>query len=185
MTLTHDDSLTWYIHRNLDAPIHDAVPALDAFAWQASLRPASAYARLLARPARHVSPVPATAPGRAFRGQIRVGRLGPAVPVELDLTAWSDSSSALGLRPAGRRPPELRHTNYFDTSHSLLDDFAQKLDFLVHVERGPRHDAVPLLTRVLLAPERPAVGPLTERPERRSQTPGGARKRTGPRAARG
>jgi hypothetical protein len=181
----HDDPQTWYIHRNLDAPIRDAVPALDAFAWQASLRPASAYARLLARPEPHEGQVAATAPARAFRGQIRVGVLGPAVPVELDLTPWSDTNSVLGLRPAGRRPPGLRRTNYFDTSHSLLDDFAQKLDFLVNVERGPRHDAVPSLARVLLAPERPAVAPLTDRPHPHDPAPVGARQQSGPRTSRG
>src|SRR6478735_2105971 len=177
--MLHDDPQTWHIHRNLDAPIDDAVPALDAFAWQASLRPASAYCRLLARPAPHDAPVPATTPSRAFRGQVRVGLLGPAIPVELDLTAWSGTVSSLGLRPAGRRPPGLRRTNFLDTTGSLLDDFAEKLDFLVHVERGPRPDAVPLLARVLVAPERPAVAPLTERPPRRGQTPVGARPRTG------
>ena len=154
----HPDGPAWYVHRNLDAPVHESILALDTFARLASLRPVSPYARLLARPAPDTGTVPPGLPSRTFTGRVRLGGPGPAVRTELDVTAWSSTRSGIGVRPAGRRPPSRRRTRYFAAAHALLGDLGPKLDLLVRLDGGPRSDTARHVARLLVvSPEPPAV----------------------------
>jgi hypothetical protein len=140
--------IDWHTHRRVAAPIRDVAQALDLFAWQASVRPASPYASLFTRTGERPGRAPSE---RCFIGRVRTRAPIATVPVELDLAPWSRFSSALGLRPAGRRPSAVNRGRYFATAHSLLDDLALKLDVLIQARGGVRSDGVQHIARVLTA----------------------------------
>jgi hypothetical protein len=153
-----DQHVAWYVQRQLGAYIDDAIPALDLFALHASLRPTSPYARLLASPVPHSGQAPPQTPTRSFTGHLRLGTPGPALPIEVNLGPWSRTTSAVGIRPASRRPPAVRHARYFTRTQDLLDDFILKLDLLTHLAGGPRSDTARHYARVLVAsPATPTV----------------------------
>jgi hypothetical protein len=168
--MSQDQPLAWYAQRHFDTPVEHAIAALDLFALYASLRPNSPYARLLARPTANAAPTPPDKPSRHFTGNLAFGMSGPAIPLEVNLTAWSHTRSVLGVRPNGRRPPRARLNRYFAATHTLLDDFTLKIDLLIHLNGGCNPDTARRYARVLAASlATPDVARLTE-PDRYSGT---------------
>ena len=103
--MNHDCPLTWYVHRNLDAPIHQSIAALDTFARFASLRPAARYARLLAQPVHHSGPAPPGLPNRAFTGHVRLARWTFPTWLYVSVTGVVIYVMLYRLYPAGVPPP--------------------------------------------------------------------------------
>lgn len=114
--------MSWHTARRVSLPLYDAACALDAH-----LGPhvAPAYAVTGARPSLTLSaPFGTRDPivARRANGSLRVARLSRAVPVELELTAWSPEESELGIRPARLRPPRCRADRWFDVALAALDE---------------------------------------------------------------
>jgi hypothetical protein len=132
-TITRADT-SWYMSRRIPATRADATRALGETLRTGSLA-------LGPVPAVVVDDVRHTRPGAAsgFTGRLRLGGVFGTTPVEVEVEAWSDSESMLGIRPA-RRPPRLRADRYFDSALALLDGLETHL--LEHVVVPPERNEV-------------------------------------------
>jgi hypothetical protein len=118
--------ISWYVARRVDASVDLAATALDHLGEERSLDVVTDAGALTLEPV----PVAFTPFWGAPRRRLR-GRLAPAgqrqVPVEVELTAWSQVSAELGLRPTGRLPRGRRSVGYFDCARASVAALGDRL----------------------------------------------------------
>jgi hypothetical protein len=114
---------SWYVTRRVPLTIGVAAEALDTLARTPMpvVEPWDPLA--LDRIAAPVGSIVA----RRFAGTLAVSKLARAVPVEIELSAWSHEESALGLRPRTSRPPRRRAERYFPAAFDALESIEQRL----------------------------------------------------------
>lgn len=113
-TITRADT-SWYMSRRIQATSADATRALGEALRTGSLAPGP-VADVVVDGVRHTRPGAAS----GFTGRLRLGGVCGATPIEVEVEAWSQSESTIGVRPA-RRPPKLRADRYFRCALALLD----------------------------------------------------------------
>jgi hypothetical protein len=67
------------------------------------------------------------APRRRLRGRLAPAGQRLPVAVEVELTAWSEASAELGLRPTGRLPRGRRSVGYFDCALASVAELGDRL----------------------------------------------------------
>ena len=132
---------TLYASRRIDRPVHAVVGDIETFLTRRDWRPVDGTGPSRSR----------TAP-RAFRGVLRKPSGLGIARVELEVLAWSDRATELGLRPVGARARRAAcRAPYGAAASTLLDGLADRSARPVRV-RGPARLAAP--TRVLTGPAR-------------------------------
>jgi hypothetical protein len=118
--------ISWYVARRVDASVDLAATTLDHLGEERSLDVVTDAGALRLEPV----PIAFTPFWGAPRRRLR-GRLAPAgqrqVPVEVELTAWSQASTELGLRPTGRLPRGRRSVGYFDCALASVAALGDRL----------------------------------------------------------
>ena len=104
----------------------------DRSAATSAVRPLLLHDAVVATPMSRISPV------RVCRGELRLGRLGRRVAVELELSVWSRTQSELGLRLVGRRRVPGR---YSDAAIAVVDALASELELRGLLATHPAHAA--------------------------------------------
>ncbi len=107
---------TWYVARRVRLPIETAAVALDALVGPHDVAGDAARALSL----RPIASRPDALVVRQLEGSLSLSGIGPAVPVEIELSAWSRAESELGIRPTRLRPPRLRAERYFTAALGAL-----------------------------------------------------------------
>ncbi len=112
--------MSWYVAHRVDGPVDVVASALDHVADGDVLEVAAPAGRLsLIRAPIAFTPF-AGAPRRRLRGRLTpLGHL-RSVPVEVEVTAWSQASAEIGMRPTGRIPSGRRAVRYFDCALDTL-----------------------------------------------------------------
>jgi hypothetical protein len=119
-------AIMWYVARRVDASVDLAATTLDHLGHERSLDVVTDAGALTLEPV----PVAFTPFWGAPRRRLR-GRLTPVgqrqVRVEVELTAWSQASSELGLRPTGRLPRGRRSAGYFDCAFASAAALGERI----------------------------------------------------------
>jgi hypothetical protein len=124
------------VSRVLPVPLDDSIDALAAWRTAAAGRPLFG----LGRHHLWLSQAPATNDHSSrVRAFIRRAAWAPGLPVELELSSWSDSRTEIDLRPSGRRERRLarhpddtgdtghRSRRYYALANAVLDYVAAEL----------------------------------------------------------
>jgi hypothetical protein len=119
--------ISWYVARRVDASVDLAATTLDHLGEERALDVVTDAGALT------LEPVPLAftpfwgAPRRRLRGRLSPARQRLPVPVEVELTAWSQASAELGLRPTGRLPHGRRSVGYFDCALASMAELGNRL----------------------------------------------------------
>jgi hypothetical protein len=114
---------TWYVSRRLELPLTLATDAFDRI-----VRDRPDGSTVAAFPDAFIATPAVSLPGsgRRLHGRLRTTRLGPAVPVEVELTPWSHTESERGLRPR-RRPAAWSADRYWQVAAVTLERLHSRL----------------------------------------------------------
>jgi anti-anti-sigma factor len=113
---------TLYVSRTLDRPADELALAMDQLSGEI-VRNGVALRLGAGRPTR--PPVSATDPWRSIPARLRC-RLRPAFAVSLEVMAWSDDRSQLGIRPESRRCSWWAES-FCEAAHAALDEIGFEL----------------------------------------------------------
>jgi hypothetical protein len=125
--MEHTRVISWYVARRVDAPVDVVAASFDHLAESQQIDVSGDAGRLTLAPAPIAfTPYPG-APRRRLRGRLAPAGRHVPVPVEVEVTAWSQASAEIGLRPTGRLPRGRRAVGYFDAALDTLSELGSRV----------------------------------------------------------